>query len=421
MRILVVTQYFWPENFRINELVAELVRRGNQVTVLTGLPNYPDGRVFREFRESPEGFSGYFGAEIVRVPMWPRGSGRLSLLLNYLSFLLFASIGGAWKLRRREYDVIFVFEPSPVTVGIPAIVLRRLKRAPLLFWVLDQWPETLAAVGAVKSPRVLRTVGKLVSFIYNRCDAVLAQSKSMVELVAKYTQPSKRVHYFPNWTEAMQDPREVQRAPELPARIDSFDIMFAGNIGESQDFGAILAAAELLRSETRVRWVVVGDGRMAAWVRDEIARRGLAANVLMLGRHAPERMPSFYRCADALLLSLRDEPVFALTVPGKLQSYLAVGVPVLGMLNGDGARIIEEAGAGFTCAAGDSAGLADAVRRLIALPAEKRARMAEAGRSYAKREFDRDRLISTLEQHMRALMQEHLQSDRTPRTWGAGS
>jgi glycosyltransferase involved in cell wall biosynthesis len=321
-------------------------------------------------------------------------------------------------MRGRRFDVLFVFEPSPVTVGIPAIVLRRLKHAPLLFWVLDQWPETLSAVGAVKSPRVLRLVGRLVSFIYNRCEAVLAQSKSMVTLIGKYTRPPERVHYFPNWTEAMQDPREAQPAPELPAVHDTFDVMFAGNIGESQDFGAILAAAELLRDGPRVRWIIVGDGRMASWVRAEIARRGLDANVLMLGRHAPERMPSFYRCADALLLALRDDPVFALTVPGKLQSYLIAGVPVLGMLNGDGARIIEEAGAGFTCDAGDSAGLANAVRRLQALSTDERAQMAERGRSYAKREFDRDRLVVTLEQHMHEVVQEHLRCGGALRTGG---
>ena len=418
LRILVVTQYFWPENFRINELVGELVGRGHDVTVLTGKPNYPDGVVFAEYRNHPKNFARYRGAEVVRVPMLPRGQGALRLMLNYLTFALAASVFGSWRLRGREFDVIFTFEPSPVTVGIPAILLRRLKRAPLLFWVLDQWPETLAAVGAVKSPRILRWVGRLVSYIYDRCDVVLAQSKGMVPLIARYTRPLERVVYFPNWCEAMQDVRKAPPAPELPPKDGKFDVLFAGNIGESQHFGAILDAAESLREHDHIRWLFVGDGRMASWVQSEISRRGLSSAVQMLGRFAPERMPSFYCRADALLVSLRPDPVFALTVPGKLQSYLAAGLPILGMLNGEGAQIIEEAAAGYACAAGDSAGLARNVLRLATLDPLDRVIMADRGRAFAMREFDRDQLVIGLERRMRDLVQINVQSSRVLRAYG---
>jgi colanic acid biosynthesis glycosyl transferase WcaI len=418
LRVLVVSQYFWPENFRINELTAELVRRGNSVTVLTGKPNYPDGTVFADFRARPTEFSRFQGAEVVRVPMWPRGRNGFSLLLNYLTFALSASVFGSWRLRGREFDVLFVFEPSPVTVGLPAVLLRRFKRAPLLFWVLDQWPETLTAVGALKSRFVLGLVGRLVSFIYNRCEALLAQSRSMVPLVRRYTHPPERVIYFPNWSEPVKEGENVLPAPEVPTKAGHFDVMFAGNVGESQDFGAILDAAQTLREHTHIRWLVVGDGRMAPWVRAEITRRGMENVFVMLGRHPPERMPSFFRSADALLVTLRADPVFALTVPGKLQSYLAAGIPIIGMLNGEGRQIIEDSNSGFACDAGDSAGLARAVLKLAGLATQERVAMSERGRAYALREFDRDKLIASLEARMQSLAHSNLSNRRALPKWG---
>jgi len=159
MRLLVVTQYFWPENFRINELVCELVRRGHHVTVLTGVPNYPDGEVFPSFLKDSNRFASYEGADIHRVPMLPRGKTGFRLLLNYISFAISASTVGIWKLRGQQFDAIFAYQLSPVTVGLPAIAMRRVKTAPLLFWTQDLWPETLQAVGVVKSPLVLSLVG----------------------------------------------------------------------------------------------------------------------------------------------------------------------------------------------------------------------------------------------------------------------
>jgi colanic acid biosynthesis glycosyl transferase WcaI len=398
LRLLVVTQYFWPESFRINNLVVELVARGHEVTVLTGRPNYPDGVVFPEYRRDPGRFTDYNGVEIVRVPLCPRGSGRLRLLLNYMSFAASASIIGSWKLRGRKFDVIFVYEPSPATVGIPAVVLRALKRAPLAFWVLDLWPDTLQAVGVVHSRALLTAIGILISLIYNRCDLILAQSRSFIPQIAKYCNESRRIVYFPSWAEPVFDGEsDVVAAAEVPLAHDSFDVMFAGNIGEAQDFPSVLAAAELLKSHTRIRWLLVGDGRMAGWVIDEIRRRNLQNCVLMLGRYPVERMPSFYRHANALLVSLKDEPVFSMTIPGKLQSYLASGIPVVAMLNGEGAEVVERSRSGVTCRAGDAAGLAAAVLHLAALSEAQRGEMGRNALAVCADEFDRGRLITELE------------------------
>lgn len=398
MRLLVVTQYFWPEDFRVNDLVRGMMERGHQVTVLTGLPNYPDGAVFESFRRNREKYSSYEGAEVLRVPLFPRGRGGFSLLLNYLSFPLTATVLGAWKLRGREFDAIFVFQGSPVSSALPALLFRRTKRAPLIMWVLDLWPESLSAVGAVRSQRILSAVAGLVRVIYRRCDRILVQSRAFYESVIRNGGSREQLAYFPNWVEpAFRNGLSgIATAPELEPFRGGFNVMFAGNIGEAQDMPAVLDAADRLRDLEDVRWLIVGDGRAVAGLRSEIQRRGLGDKVHLLGRYPVDRMPSFFAGADALLVSLRPEPIFALTVPGKVQSYLVAGKPVLGMIDGEGARVISESGGGIAVAAGDGAALALAVRRLAAMSPDDRSHMGEAGRAYALQTFDRERLFDQL-------------------------
>lgn len=397
MQILVVTQYFWPENFRINDLVLELKQRGHDLTVLTGKPNYPSGKYFPEFLSNPSSFSSYEGVEVIRVPMLRRAQGSFRLFLNYLSFVVGASLCGPWFLRKHAFDVVFIYEPSPVTVAFPAILLGRVKKAPVVFWVLDLWPETLSAIGAVRSPLLLRWVGNLVRFIYGRCTLVLGQSEGFVDGIAKYCADTSKIRYYPSWAEDVFLADTIEKASEVPVLSDTFNVVFAGNIGEAQDMPAVLSAAEQLKRDIRIRWLIVGDGRKFEWLAKEVVRRGLHDKVLLLGRHPVERMPSFYAHADALLVSLKSDPVFSMTIPAKLQTYLMAGIPVLGMLDGEGALAIERANAGLTCAAGDSAGLAQAVQQLAAMSEHGRRTMGENGRQYAQKEFDRDMLISKLE------------------------
>lgn len=397
MRILVVSQYFWPENFRVNDLVKEWRQRGHQVTVLTGIPNYPKGKVFDAYQAQPSAFATYEGAEVVRVPMLPRGSGGLRLMFNYLSFVVGGGVFGPWRLRGKPADVIFVFEPSPVTVGLPAVWLGKIKKAPVVFWALDLWPETLSAIGVVRSSWVLGLVGHLVRYIYNRCDLVFGQSRGFLGSIARYCDDKAKIRYFPSWAEEVFKDDSVQPAPEVPEWTEGFTVVFAGNIGEAQDMPAVLDAAERLRDNTNVRWVIVGDGRKSDWLKAEVARRGLDKQVLLAGRFPVERMPSFYAHADALLVSLKRDPVFSMTIPGKVQSYLMAGIPLLGMLDGEGAAVIRDAQAGLTCEAGDGDGLAGAVLALAAMPAAERKQMGMNGRDYAQLEFGRTQLMDRLE------------------------
>lgn len=405
MKLLIVSQYFWPENFRINDLADALKTRGHEVTVLTGIPNYPAGQFFEGYGLFRRARETWRGVEIMRSPLWARGrGGGIRLGLNYLSFAWLASIVARFHLRG-PFDAVFVFEVSPITVGIPAIVASRRFNAPILFWVLDLWPESLTAAGGVRSPRVLRAVDRLVKWIYRNCSRVLVQSRAFVPEIARHGVPDSRILYFPSWGESLFQPSLQADASLLPPLPEGFKVLFAGNIGEAQDLPAVLKAAELLRDRTDIQWLIVGDGRMAAWAKEEVERRGLS-QVHFLGRHPLEAMPHFYTIADALLLPLKREPIFALTIPGKLQSYLACARPILAMLDGEGARIVQESDAGLVCPAGDAEGLAIRVLKLVAMPDAERRAMGKNGRQYYEMNFDRARLFDQLETWLENAIQE---------------
>ncbi|MEO7727314.1 MAG: glycosyltransferase family 4 protein [Burkholderiales bacterium] len=404
MKILIVTQYFWPEEFRINDLAIGLRERGNAVTVLTGMPNYPHGRLFKGYGVWRLKRENYQGVDVIRMPLVPRGDGGgFRLAVNYLSFALFASLLAPLRLRGK-YDVIFVYEPSPVTVGIPARVLKAFKRAPIVFWVQDLWPQSLNAAGAITARWILGPVEAMVRWIYRGCDRILVQSRAFVAPIEALGADPARIRYFPNSAESLYQPdgakREAGLEPGLPP---GFRVMFAGNIGAAQDFETILAAATLLKQETGIQWLVVGDGRLRPWVEREIVARGLQATVHLLGRFPPEAMPRFFARSDAMLVTLKKEPIFALTLPAKVQSYLACAKPIIAALDGEGARIVTEAGAGVAVAAEDPAALANAVLDLARLGADARQAMGQRGRAYFEQHFEREMLLSKLEGWMNEL------------------
>jgi colanic acid biosynthesis glycosyl transferase WcaI len=397
VKILIVSQYFWPENFRINDLAKELLERGHEVTVLTGWPNYPEGKIYEDFWQHPQKYEKYENVKIIRVPLIPRGQGAIRLAVNYFCFVLSASIFGSINLIGNKFDIIFVYEPSPITVGLPAIFLKFLKKTPIVFWVLDLWPESLSAVGVVKSKKILNAVGTVVRFIYKNCDLILAQSKSFISGIEKYCQYREKIQYFPSWSEELFYSNSITPAPEVEIKKNVFNILFAGNIGDAQDFPTILKAAELLRERDDIRWIIVGDGRMGNWVGQQIEKRNLQASVVMTGRFPLERMPSFFAHADALLVSLKADDIFAMTIPGKVQTYLSSGLPIVGALDGEGANILRESGAGYACKAGAADELSMAVSKMASLTKEQRLEMGKAGKLYYETEFEKKLLIDKLE------------------------
>jgi Glycosyltransferase len=401
MHVLIVTQYFWPEDFRINDLAVGLVEKGHRVTVLTGIPNYPAGRFFPGYGVLSRRREIYQGIEILRVPLIPRGGGRsFRLFINYFSFALFACAMGP-LLCRESYDIIFVYEPSPVTVGLPALVMKRVKRVPILFWVQDLWPESLSATGAVSSLYVLKIVERLVRFIYRGCDRILVQSRGFFQPIQRMGVDVKRISYFPNSVEQFYHPVSLEDdAPERAGIPGGFRVMFAGNIGAAQDFETILSAAEVLRSHPEIQWVIIGDGRLGAWVGEQVRDRGLTGTVHLLGRHPQESMPRYFALAEVLLVTLRKDPIFSLTIPAKVQSYLACGKPIVAALDGEGARVVVESGAGRSAPAGDANALAEAIMEIYRLPEDERAAMGLRGRQYYETHFDRERLLDILDTWM---------------------
>lgn len=403
MKILLVTQYFWPENFRINDLAVHLQQQGHQVTVLTGVPNYPAGRFFDGYGLFKRTTEQWHGIKIIRAPLMPRGKGGgLRLAINYFSFALMASIYGVlWA--GRNFDVIFVHEPSPITVGLPAIVMKKMTGAPILFWVLDLWPESVTAASGVSQPRVIALLRRMTRWIYSHCDNVLVQSMGFMKHVKEMGVPDERARYFPSWAEELYRPIEV-KSGDMPNMPDGFRIVFAGNVGVAQDFGTILKAAEILKGEPKIKWVIIGDGRMLPWVRDEVRKKELEQMVHLLGRHPVEKMPEYFACADALLVSLKKEPIFSSTIPGKIQSYLACGRPIIAMLDGEGARIVNEANAGVSCPAEDAHALALVAVKMSKMDCSDLARMGNNGRQYYEAHFDRKVLFPQLEQWMQELI-----------------
>jgi len=406
LKVLIVSQYFWPEQFRINDLALALKARGHEVSVLTGMPNYPGGKLFNGYRWWEKRRDDMDGAPIYRTPLFLRLHGRgWQLALNYFSFVFFACLLAPWYFRNQSFDVIFVYEPSPFTVGIPAILMRKLKKAPMLFWVQDLWPESLTAAGAVHSPGVLKAVGRMVGWIYRHCDRVLVQSEAFIEPVVAAGAERKRTFYYPNWAESFYRPLPSTDIQDVSIP-EGFKVMFAGNMGEAQSLETIVAVADRLKGEMDIQWVMIGDGRRCDWMKQEVQRLGLESHVHFLGRFAAEAMPVFFAHADALLVTLKSDEVFAQTIPSKVQSYMACCKPVLAALNGEGARVIEDAGAGLAVAAEDDESLAKAVLELYHMSVEKRQAMGMRGRQYYDRHFERDMLVERLEQWMREVADE---------------
>lgn len=406
MHLLIITSHFWPEEFRINELAAELHTRGYQITVMTGIPNYPQGKYFSGYGLMSRRKECWNGINILRIPVIPRGSGsRIRLTINYLSSLLTFSIYSLYHGRQR-FDGCFVFATSPTTIAIPAVFIRYVYRTPVVLWVLDLWPENLKAAGAISNPIVLSSVRRIMKWIYLRADHILVASQSFTDSVRNVASQSVSIQYIPNWVESSLQCSGNKSTIALPDLPDAFIVMYAGNIGVAQDWDKVVAAALLLKDQPDVHWLIVGDGRDAVRFKRNVNAENLNHCIHFIGSCSPEVMPSIYAKANALLVTLKSNSALSRTVPGKLQSCLYVGIPVIASLDGESARIVEEAGAGVACSAGDSTALAKAVMHLKDLPPEERVAMGVAGRQYSEIHFSRERIINAIDQAMRRVIDQ---------------
>lgn len=393
MRILIVGQHFWPESFRITEIAESLSRAGCDVTVLTGQPNYPVGKTFPGYSAARLGVEKKGDITICRVPQVPRGPGNaVFLVLNYLSFVFSALLFGPWLLRGTNVDVVLVYAPGPILQALPGLFIGRIKNAAVCTWVQDLWPESLEVTGFIRNQRVLRAIAVVVRWIYRRNDLLLVQSRAFLTRIRSMA-ASTPVIYHPNPGELPRLRAEAETAGIVLK--PGFNILFAGNLGAAQALDTILDAAELTMDDSGMLWVIVGSGRRSQWIIDEVARRKLT-QVQITGWVDPHSMPALLAQASVLLVTLNRSPIMSLTVPTKIQAYLAAGRPIIASLDGEGARIVTEAEAGLACPAQDAPALAAAARELRRRTQDELDRLGNAGRGYYALNFDPDILTGQL-------------------------
>lgn len=404
MRILILTQWYPPEPaMLLQELAQSLQGHGHQVTVLTGFPNYPSGQLYPGYRMRPRQREILAGVPVVRVPLYPEHSrSGLRRALNYASFALSATLLGLWSVPRP--DVLFVYHP-PLTIGLPAYVLSRLWRRPFVYQIQDMWPETLAATGMFSNQRLLAWIARLARWIYAKAQAILVISPGFHQNLLDKEVPAEKIHVISNWVDPSTYFR-VDPDPQLAQALGlagRFNVMFAGNMGEAQGLETVIEAARLLPNDPQgpddqqgPQFVLVGDG-IALPRLQELAARYHLTNVRFLGRYPAQDMPRLYALADALLVHLKDDPLFRITIPHKTLAYLASGKPILAAVAGDVANLVESIGAGVTCPPQNPAALAAAVHQLQAMPASQRQAMGERGAQAAQTRFSRDTLTGDIE------------------------
>ncbi|MFN7011366.1 MAG: glycosyltransferase family 4 protein [Allorhizobium sp.] len=404
MRILIVSQYFWPEAFVINDMARSLALAGHEVTVATGKPNYPEGRIapgYSKEGSTREIFS--IGIEVFRAPLRPRGNaGAISLSLNYLSFIVSGLLHFPRLLRGKSFDAVLFYGVSPLTSAIPAVYLAKRKKAHLAYWVQDIWPDSLAVTGFVTNSLVLGAVRLLMRALYWQAGTILVQSVALAGSVGRCADARKIVH-LPN--PAPMDEAQGDAIPSDLSEIfeDCFPVLFAGNLGRAQSLETIIGAARHLRDVPHIRFIVAGTGSEASQLKILKDSAGLE-NVVLIGHIDRGMMPSLFRRAGVLLVTLNGDPAMSMVVPSKVQAYLQAGKPIIGALNGEGARIIKESGSGLVVAAGDSKGLAESILTLSSMPVRKREEMGQAGRRYFETHFEATsvarRLVEILESRM---------------------
>jgi glycosyltransferase involved in cell wall biosynthesis len=399
MRILIANQYFWPENFRINEISLALKARRHEVEVLTGKPNYPEGKVYSGYKAWGITKELWHKIPVYRIPIFPRGmKSPTRITINYLSYIFSGILIAPWVLRKKNYDVIFVCGVSPIFQVIPASFLGWLKGIPVVLWVQDLWPQSASATGYIKSAIVLKLLEKLVKFSYAYTDLILVQSEAFIEPV-KLLALNKPIIYYPNSVDDSFYSPTIDQAPEIDSLKSGFTLMFAGNVGEAQAIETLIEAAAKLSDYPKIKIVILGSGSKLGWIKSYISQNNLK-NVHLEGRFPVDTMPVLMRQASALIVTLTNKPIFALTVPNKIQAYLAVGKPIIACLNGEGAKVVSDARAGISVAAEDSNGLVRAIISMYQMSDAERAKMGENGRAYFKKHFDESMLVDQLVGHL---------------------
>jgi glycosyltransferase involved in cell wall biosynthesis len=399
LKILVISQYFWPENFRVNDLCFELKKRGYEVSVLTGKPNYPLGKFMSGYTFFNKKIEFYKGIKIYRTLLIPRGKGSsIRLVFNYLSFALFASIRIFFIFEK--FDKIIVYQLSPATVGFPAILAKWKYKAKLYFYIQDLWPESIVDAGGVNSKYLFKILEFMMNLFYKHSNQIWVQSMGFFKHLQNKGLEKSKIKFLPNTVESFYKPEKIQIKYKsyFPK---GFNIVFAGNLGVAQDFDSIIKSALILKKKSIfINWIIIGEGREKDSIIEKIKSLNLSKNFYFLGSFPSYEMPKFFACADALLVSLKSSQIFSLTIPSKLQSYLACGKPIIGNIDGEAALIIKESKSGFCSSSGDYSMLAFNIEKLFNKNLQERHNLGENANNYFLNNFERNKVYDTLEEYL---------------------
>lgn len=401
--ILIVSQYFYPEQFRINDIAVEWVRRGYKVTVLTGIPNYPQGKFFEGYGWRKRRRETWSGIDIIRLPIVARGHSSVGLILNYLSFVV---SGFFWKVfTKLRPDTIFTYEVSPMTQALIGVWLSKKRKIPNILYVTDLWPQNVEIITGIHSKLVIGPIGKMVNYIYRRCDRIFISSKSFKKDIGSRIgcseeEANEKVIYWPQYAEGFYKPLSDAPQKEIP-RDGVFNIVFAGNIGYAQGLGILVDAAERLRDKNlSVRFNMIGDGRFKQVLIDKIESSGTGKYFNFIDRKPAEEIPEYFFFADALLICLSKSEVFSMTIPAKTQSCMACGKPVLVSADGEVQEIIRESGSGLVSDAEDAEGLTENIIDMMNMTRQKLLQMGENALKYSQKHFNKDRLLDQVEKDL---------------------
>ncbi|MBT9175681.1 MAG: GDP-mannose-dependent alpha-(1-6)-phosphatidylinositol monomannoside mannosyltransferase [candidate division WS2 bacterium] len=397
MKILVVCQYYYPEQFRINDICEQLVEDGHYVTVLTGLPNYPKGNVPKEYQWGRKRKEVVNGVNVIRSFEIGRKNGVIGMALNYASYMFSASVKAMFL--HKDFDIIFVYQLSPVTMVLPGIVMKKRLGKPLYLYSCDIWPESMKNILSDENGFIFKVVKRFSRYLYSQCDAITVTSKPFIKYFnQEHSIPIERISYIPQHAEDMYLQLDTSAVDDIT------DFVFIGNIGVAQDIECILDATERLKQIPKFKIHFVGDGSYLEKSKTIASSKGLNDIVIFHGRHPLDRMPDFYKIADACLLTLKAENLIGLTMPSKLQGYMAAGKAVIGAINGAAQEVIKESQCGLCVNAGDSKALAEAMKDFIESPVKYKS-CGENGREYFKKHFTKDIYMKKLEEELNRLVE----------------
>ena len=397
--ILVIAQYFYPEQFRINDICTQWIKRGYKVTVVTGIPNYPEGSYYKGYGLFNKRKEMYNGIEIIRIPLVPRGKNSIMLALNYLSFVV---SGFFWNIFTNiKADYLFIFEVSPMTQALPGVWYAKKRKIPCYLYVQDLWPENVEIITGITNKHIIGSIGKMVDYIYARCTKIFTTSNSFVTAIESRGVIAEKVEYWPQYAEDFYKPLAKMSIKEIPDD-ERFNVIFAGNIGTAQGLDILPKVALIIKEKNpnkKVCFNIVGDGRYKESLVKLVGDSNLTDMFNFIPKQAATRIPEFMAASDAAFLCLTGGPLFSMTIPAKLQSYMACGIPILASANGETDKIIKDSDSGLCSPAGDEAALADIILELSDESPQKLSELGTNARSYYDDNFNKEELLNRVDKY----------------------